>query len=254
MKKILLLLPAVLLTAFALTGCSEDTPTAPATTDETLTATATEEATDLDLEKSRHHDRMATYEVVIENLTPATGPGASQPFSPPILASHSGDMHVFRPWRRASSEVAGVAEDAMNGPLVDLLTASSRVNDVAVGGDVILPGGAMTLMLEARPGQARLSAIFMLVNTNDGFGGLDGMRLPLRGERSWYVPVWDAGSEVNTESAMDIPGPCCGSPGMGEDEHGRIRLHRGIQGHGDLDVETYGWNRPAARLTVRRID
>ena len=94
---------------------------------------------------------------------------------------------------------------------------------------------------------------FMLVNTNDAFGGLDGVRLPHRGEKVYYIRAYDAGSELNSELASDIPGPCCGSPGQGSDEHRRIRHHAGITGAGDLDTDDYGWNDPTAKLTVTRI-
>ena len=187
-------------------------------------------------------------------MTPATGPGASQPFSPPILATHKRNMHIFRPWRHAGDELAQVAEDAVSDPLVDLLNGSRRVHAVAMGGDVILPGGDMRLEIEARSSARYLSLVFMLVNTNDAFGGLDGVRLPRHGEKTYYVKAWDAGSERNTELATDIPGPCCGSPGMGTDEHKVVRSHRGITGVGDLDPVTYGWEGRVAKVTVRRID
>jgi len=112
----------------------------------------------------------------------------------------------------------------------------------------------MRLVIEARSSARYLSLVFMLVNTNDAFGGLDGVRLPRHGEKTYYLKAWDAGSERNTELATDIPGPCCGSPGMGTDEHKVVRRHRGIMGVGDLDPETYGWEGRVAKVTVRRID
>ncbi|HPF70073.1 MAG TPA: spondin domain-containing protein [Candidatus Krumholzibacteria bacterium] len=247
---------SALTTIAALSGCSRDTPTDPAGVEGADTAA---------LEKSygeaphgRHgqggmRDGMATYEVIIENLTPATGDGASQPFSPPILAAHDPRFGVFRPGQLASPELAMVAEDANNGPLVAQLEGSSRVEQVVQGDGVILPGGSMSFEIRTDGRADRLSAVFMLVNTNDGFGGLDGVQLPASGERSYWVRAWDAGSERNTELASDIPGPCCGSHGVRVPTYERIRPHRGIQGGGDLDPAVYGWDGPVAKVTVRRL-
>lgn len=194
-----------------------------------------------------------TYEITVENLTPATGAGASQPFSPPVLATHRRDLRVFRPGSLASDELAQVAEDAVSGPLVDLLENSDQTNDVVTGDGVILPGAQASYEIQAAAGKRRLSVVFMLVNTNDGFGGLDGVQLPLHGEKVYYVHTWDAGSEENTELATDIPGPCCGSPGQGTPTSEPIRRHIGIHGGGDLDPDVYGWDDPVARVTIRRI-
>jgi hypothetical protein len=194
-----------------------------------------------------------TYEVTLENLTPATGPGASQPFSPPVLATHQRGERIFRLSRPASEELAMVAEDAMNGPLVAMLQASNKVADVTEGTGVILPGASDQFTIMAGRGAQFLSLAFMLVNTNDGFGAADGIKLPAQGERTYTLYAYDAGSELNDELASHIPGPCCGSPGQGISEDEVIRMHAGILGVGDLDPATYGWTDPVARLTVTRV-
>jgi hypothetical protein len=195
-----------------------------------------------------------TYEIVVENLTPATGEGSSQPFSPPVLATHRGNFHMFRPGTIASDELAAIAEDAVSGPMIDLLENSSKVFDIVAGDAVILPGGEARFEIQTAGGSRDLSAVFMLVNTNDAFGGLDGVRLPIRGEKVFYVRAYDAGSELNSELASDIPGPCCGSPGEGTPTHERIARHAGIAGGADLDPAVYGWTEPVAKLTIRRVN
>lgn len=246
MKNLTLLLLAGAL-SLALVGCSQDNPTVPA--GDTAFSAAGSDKSDFGLEGFT-----GNYEVIIENLTPATGDGASQPFSPPILATHKGDFHLYRTGSEASMELAQVAEDAVNGPLVDMLHASDRVQAVTVGGGVILPGGDMRLEIAADPGSRNLSLVFMLVNTNDAFGGLDGAKFPLNGEAVYWAHAMDAGSEENTELASDIPGPCCGNPGSGTDEYDVVRYHEGILGVGDLDPAVYGWEGAVAKVTVRRID
>ncbi|GJM44887.1 MAG: hypothetical protein DHS20C21_17290 [Gemmatimonadota bacterium] len=194
-----------------------------------------------------------TYEITLENLTLDTGDGGSQVFSPPITAVHRSSLHVWQAGRKASPEVAGVAEDAANGPLLDQLHSSGRVLSAFAADGVIPPGASATWEVATAAGFRRLSLVFMLVNTNDAFSGVDGIHLPIAGERSWYLKAWDAGSEKNTELAEHIPGPCCGSPGAGPDTHDRIRRHPGIQGTGDLDPAKWGWDGPVAKLTVRRL-
>lgn len=244
MRKYSILLVVGILT-LALTGCSQDNPTGPSGDDSGMLS---------DKAGFGNGAMVETYEIIVENLTPATGAGASQPLSPPILASHKGEFHLFEAGSAASAELAMVAEDAVSGPLVDMLHASSRVQAVSMGDGVILPGGEMRLELEARPGSRNLSLVFMLVNTNDAFGGLDGVRLPASGEVTYMVMAYDAGSEVNTELMTDIPGPCCGSPGAGTDEFDVVRYHEGITGAGDLDAATYGWDGAVAKVTVRKIN
>lgn len=196
---------------------------------------------------------MQTYEITIENLTPATGAGSSQPFSPPVLTTHGRGLHLFRPGRFASDELSQIAEDAVNGPMLMWLKDSRKTRDVIEGDGVILPGTEARYEIRADAKMRRLSAVFMLVNTNDAFGGLDAIRLPWSGETVHYVMAYDAGSELNTEAASDIPGPCCGSPGAGTPSHERITRHKGIRGVGDLEPDVYGWREPVAKVTIRRL-
>jgi hypothetical protein len=244
MRKYSILLIAGIL-SLSLYGCSGDNP---------MDVAGSENGSSPDNAGFGNGEKADTYEIIVENLTPATGDGASQPFSPPILASHKGDFNLYQAGSPASDELAQVAEDAVSGPLVDMLHASNRVQAVAMGGGVILPGGDMRLELEARPGSRNLSLVFMLVNTNDAFGGLDGVSLPATGEATYMVMAYDAGSELNTELATDIPGPCCGSPGAGTDEYEVVRYHEGITGEGDLDAATYGWEGAVAKVTIRKLD
>lgn len=255
MKRVLVVLTLLLLAVF---GCSEDLPTG-TDSDQTPVAPTNFKLDESDMQFTVDPNYgvpagTRTYEVIIENLTPATGAGSSQPFSPPVLTTHRGDLRLFRKNRFASSELAQIAEDAVNGPMLDLLNNSGKTFDVMVGDGVILPGGEARFEITTGPAKRRLSVVFMLVNTNDGFGGLDAVRLPFRGEKVYYLRAYDAGSELNTELKSDIPGPCCGSPGAGTPTHDPISFHAGILGVGDLDPGVYGWEEPVAKLTVRRID
>jgi len=95
----------------------------------------------------------------------------------------------------------------------------------------------------------------MLIPTNDTFFALNGVQLP-RGNESLtvYVPAWDAGTELNDELCVSLPGPTCnGDPGPASDNgEGHIYISNGIRGVGDLDADQMDFNNPVARITIKR--
>ncbi len=197
----------------------------------------------------------AEFEITLENLTPATDAGASQPFSPPVITTHTFGYHIFRIFDYASSEFWQLAEDAVNAPLINKLNNSSQAYSVVEGNSgPIFPGDSQTFTIKTKLPFVKLSLASMLVNTNDGFTGVDGMFLPYRGTKVRYLVAYDAGSEKNTELKSNIPGPCCGSHLMRVPTHERIKIHRGIKGVGDLDPAVYGWSKHVvAKLTITRL-
>ncbi len=231
----------------ALVGCSKESPMS----NETPSVNDVSES--MGWPSGPRGDLVGVYKVVIENLTPNNGNGASQPFAPPIVVAHNPHFHLFRDGKPASYELGRVAEDADSGPMLNLLENSPFVNDYAMGDGVVLPGGSTELMIEARVGFRQLSLVGMLVNTNDGFVGADNMRLPKFGSEMHYLYAYDAGTEQNTELKAHIPGPCCGNPGVRVPENKRVRTHDGIQGVGDLDPAVWGWSGPVAKVTITLV-
>ncbi|MCB1036530.1 MAG: spondin domain-containing protein, partial [Acidobacteria bacterium] len=142
------------------------------------------------------------YEVTLTNLT------ANQIISPPILVSHSFRTRLFTPGRPASPELAAVAEDADASGLLAALASNPEVLDFAQADGVLMPGQSVTLVVRVAGRFRRLSAVGMLVTTNDAFFGLSNFRLdPQSDNFNLEVPAYDAGTEANTESCDDIPGP-----------------------------------------------
>ena len=189
-----------------------------------------------------------TYEVTVTNLT------KGQIFSPPIVYSHRGSFNLFTPGEPAIAELAGVAEDADNGPLVALLTAEPRVRDVAMAGDVVMPGASAEVMVQAGRGSRYISALGMLVTTNDAFFAAE--RLIWGFSNTTYAIAWDAGSEANTQDCAHIPGPPCGNPGVRVEDgaEGYVYVHAGIQDRGSLDPAMHDWRSPVAKITIRRAN
>ena len=195
---------------------------------------------------SSSHDR--TWNVTVTNLT---RPG-SQPLSPPLFVVHSGRADVWSLGEIATHPVAAIAEDANNAPAEMAFAQLDGVRDVFTGaGGPIPPGASRTYTVETSGHANRLSVLTMLVNTNDGFTGLDSLHLRGRGDTRSTM-AYDAGSEVNNEEIAFIPGPCCNNPFVRDPEGALIRMHEGITGRGDLSPETYGWSGPVARIQITR--
>ena len=207
-------------------------------------------------EGDRGMDKSRTYRVTIENLTPNRGNGASQVLSPALVVAHTRRLQLFSPGQPASPAVADVAQDAIAATGISMFSGNPEVVFVGAAGGAVLPGGRTTFEFSTH-GKARfLSLVTMLVNTNDGFTGLEGVRLKGR-VQEFYVKAYDAGSEVNDQLKASIPGPCCGDTGRhGTAEHGVIEEHRGIlPGVGELDPAVWGWptGSAVAHITVERL-
>lgn len=186
---------------------------------------------------------MATreYEVSITNLT------SRQAFSPPLLATHPASAHVWQMGQTASDGLKLLAEEGM----ADTLAASLKgiATDVVVGDAPVMPGKTATFKIKAHEGDV-LSAAAMLVQTNDGFTGLDNMALT-SAAATRDANAYDAGVEQNTEKASDVPGPPFGGHNSGPQTGPRqpIAMHPGITGKADVGSE-YNWTNPVARFSI----
>ena len=201
-----------------------------------------------------------SYTVTFENLTEA------QYFTPPNFAIHSDDVDVFDLRSPASPGVQAVAE---NGAVPILAAELQGAIDAAgegvsgVGAAAPIPAGE-SATFEVTSNERKFSLVSMIICTNDGFTGADAKNLPGEGQTITYdLRGYDAGTEVNTERLRDIvPVPFCGSVGVGTGEtnpslaeNGVIRVHRTLQGNGDL-APNLDWdnNEAIARVTITRTN
>ena len=109
-----------------------------------------------------------------------------------------------------------------------------------------------------------ISVATMLVNTNDAFAAKSSNEIAnlKKGESfSMRVPVWDAGTEANTEASDSIPGPVDGGEGFNASRSGDanfVAIHQGVVTNADglitsiLD-ESHRFNNPGALLRVERV-
>lgn len=207
------------------------------------------------------------YKVTITNLT------SGQPMTPPVLATHTRKASVFSVGEDSSDEIQAIAENGNNAPLVAALSSSFEVYHVVEGTAPLIPDGnpgavpfesSASFTINAR-GRARfLSIASMLICTNDGFTGVNSVRLPSR-KKTIYAVAYDARSERNTEDFADMVPPCQGligvssdDPGVGASnpllaEEGFVIPHPGIAGGNDLQGNVHNWADPVAKIVIERV-
>jgi hypothetical protein len=212
---------------------------------------------------------VATYEVTIDNLT------AGQPMTPPVVATHRAATGIFTVGQPASFALKEIAENGNLAPMIAQLGADKHVSDSVAAAAPLVPAGlpasafgkSVTLTLTASKGAKFLSWVSMLVCTNDGFTGVNSLRLPkdVGDVIVAHTAGYDAGTEVNTEDFADIVAHCqefvgvtSGDPGTSTSnpalaEGGVIHHHPGIAGIADLVPAIHGWTDPVAEITVERV-
>jgi len=189
------------------------------------------------------------YSVTITNITPG------QLLTPALVFSHDGAaMPFFMGGQPASMELEKLAEGGMTMPLLHKMMAAGVVTDYASVGGLIGPGESATVMLMAdEHGYIGLGS--MLLPTNDGFIGANGIPVPDdEGASSVLLPAMDAGTEDNDELLMHIPGPFGGEAVSAMGGEGFVHVHSGIHGVGDLMAPKTDWNNPVVKVTVKRVN
>jgi hypothetical protein len=206
-----------------------------------------------------------SYTVTITNSTDG------QPFTPALATTHKGSDGLFSVGSAASFELKEIAENGNLDPMVERVTGDSDFADLVVqtgntGVPPVMPGETVTFQITAGAPFNFLSWASMLICTNDGFTGVDTLKLPSEvGESvSMSTQGYDAGTEINTEAFVDLVPPCgplTGQDSMGQGagisnpalaENGVIHHHGGILGVGDLDPAINDWDNPVATITVER--
>lgn len=199
-------------------------------------------------------ERVRTYEVTVFNLT------GGQPLTPTVFATHARWQGIFDEGRAASNGVQQLAENGGVPVLAGELAGANGVGTVAVVGDVpIGPGGSATTEVVVDDRYRRASLAGMLVCSNDGFGGVDSLRLPkwIGEATTVYGEAYDAGTEINTEAYVDLVEPCdnAGGSGMSDPllaENSVVRVHDGIMGGSDLMPDVHGWDGSVIKVTIER--
>ena len=209
------------------------------------------------------------YEVTITNLTPG------QPITPPLLVTHSNDAGFFTPGEVASDELQQLAENGNAEYLIEMLQGKTGISDIVQGNTPLVPANdpgetgldySETFTVSAGANMRYLSFASMLVCTNDGFTGIDSVKLPFYKQKTVYATAYDARTEMNTEDFADIVPPCQGAIGVTSDDEGTgtsnpviaedgvIISHPGIMGGDDLQRNVHAWANPVVKIDIVRMN
>ncbi len=189
----------------------------------------------------------------------------SQPMTPPVVALHNAPgtengIRLFEVGAPASAEVAEIAENGNNDPLVAVATGQIDAGTVTAAGVAfvdaaapgpVLPGETATVTLDLESPDQVLSVVSMVVCTNDGFSGIDSRALSDEATETFFAPVYDAGSENNIQQLSYWVPPCGGEGNLGDDENGVIAAHPG-QDAAENPVFNFPPNAELLEITVTR--
>ncbi|MEM7208819.1 MAG: spondin domain-containing protein [Pseudomonadota bacterium] len=197
-----------------------------------------------------------SYEITVVNLT------NNQPLSPVAVIAHASD---FSAWAVGSAASTGLEEMAEGGDNSTLIGAGIDGVDAVgeSGAGPIPPGGSETFTIETGADtQNRITVASMFVNTNDAFVGLgsvDVSGLSSGDSITHTAPIYDAGTEANSEAAGTIPGPADGGEGYNpaRDDVDRVFRHAGVVSADDglstsVLNESHRFDAPGARITITR--
>ncbi|VAW59036.1 hypothetical protein MNBD_GAMMA08-800 [hydrothermal vent metagenome] len=220
----------------------------------------------------------ATYEISITNLTNAAF------LSRPVVAMHTENFKLFTlgsPNTSPGLEV--IAETGSPTVLVDELKLLPEISEVRfLGGNApnngLLPGETVTGTFTASKEFSHFSVYSMIAPSNDAFISVNGIRVPYK-HKTIFSPGYDAGTEANNERCnTDIPtnvsdpdsipippqmrpNICVFTPlipappiaAVGSPGEGKILIHRGFQGVGDLNPAMFDWRNPTAQIVIKSI-
>jgi len=209
-----------------------------------------------------------TVTVDITNITHGTW------FTPLLVVAHRGNVDLFEVGEVASAALERAAEEGdvtgLKGIAVGLGASVAVANPAPMG-----PGESATAEVDITGGNRFISVVGMLLPTNDGFVGLDSVRVRSH-KRVVYANGYDAGTEINDEllapgapgaTGPGIPGDPSGAAGGGGlfpgattvELNTHIHLHPGVVGDSDptggisdLDPAVHNWQNPVARIVISR--
>lgn len=188
------------------------------------------------------------YEVTVTNIT------KGMTFTPIMVATTKKGDQFLSLGSTASTAVETMAETGNLAPLQGSLDAYDISNSMFL--PFLAPGESVTQLVATTGEYRNISIAAMLIPSNDTFFAVNGVRGP-RGNKTmtFTVPAYDAGTELNDELCVSLPGPGCGGdPGpVSTNGEGYVYVSNGIRGVGDLDANMLDFNNPVAQITITRL-
>lgn len=205
-------------------------------------------------------------DITITNLTHGTY------FTPLLISAHPGGNHLFQPGVAATTSLQAMAEGGDISGLVADTTVLGADNTENPATGLLAPGASTSFTMMTSSGNDHLSITAMLLPTNDGFVGLDAMKIPVvAGTYRYTLNGYDAGTEANDEivngggtpgvaGVPADPGGAAGTGGTGvttTEANTVVHIHRGVLGDtdptggaSDLDSRVHRWLNPVAELVI----
>ncbi len=183
--------------------------------------------------------------IAYENLT--TGQG----FSPSLFMSHNASAPpLFKEGEKASFGLMRIAEEGNSGPL--LAEAVKKLGGPF--GTAVLAintpmGAKRSIKIEVTKEHPMISGAWMLVQTNDGFTGINGVNAyEMREAKTMDLMAYEAGTEKNNEKKAYL----VAMMGTERDpEGGVVQKHAGIRGDADAPAEwKFDPAQPVVRITI----
>jgi len=205
--------------------------------------------------------RLTTYEITVTNVT------NNVTFTPVFSVTHTHAASLFDVGAPASVALESLAEGGSPAMLVadfdgirNTVTAVATAAGTPADGPFTAAGETASFRIQAHRRAAFLSMAAMLLPTNDSFMALNGVRLPRRGSVTYTANGYDAGTEINDQLCVNIPGPQCdGTPdgeGFNAERNDRgdfVHISSGVHNIGDFTPEQYDWRNPVASVTITRV-
>lgn len=210
----------------------------------------------------------AQLDVEIVNLTRGSY------FTPLLVTAHADSARLFTSGMPASTSLQSMAEGgAIDGLAADQAALNATTVENPAAG-LLEPGASTTASLNTddSPDNTRLSIVAMILPSNDGFMGLNGVAIPTEpGTYVFNVNAYDAGTEANDEvvgsgmpGAAGFPAPPpvaaaigTGATGINGTAEGYVHIHRNVLGDDDLTGGTSDivntvqrWLNPVVRVVL----
>ncbi len=193
-------------------------------------------------------------------------------YTPLLMATHPESTHLFQSGTTASANLQAMAEGGdTTGLISDLAAISADISDNPAGG-LLAPGMSASATFPKGGKNTHLSIVAMLLPTNDGFVGLDALKIPnAKGVYTYFLNGYDAGTEANNEvingggapGTLGIPADPGGNSGTGgtgittSENNMTVHIHRGVLGDNDLNggasdlsSTVHRWLNPVAKMVI----
>lgn len=201
-------------------------------------------------------EAQASYRLTLNNAT------AKQAFAPIAVILHS---ESYQAWDIGAPASAGLEMLAESGSPAALIAEASDVLDAQTSDGLLMPGATQSLTIEGPMDiPLQLTIAGMPVYTNDGFSGVTGWSIDtlMPGDSiNTLLPMYDAGTEANTESMATLPGPDFGGEGFNaarDDLADVVTRHAGVVTMDDGLTssalnESYRFQQGALFVTLERL-